>query len=119
MTETIPNYVNVAPNENGSSFRGISFNDYRMLARTALSVTADVPKTMGIYKPDTGGCALDIFTADKCLTIQINSALKQIALLAADLDSPDGPLCVLSVSNTKADWDRLGQMARKELREHN
>ena len=71
---------------------------------------------MGIYPlPDSCGCALDVFSDDCCLTIQVNSALEQIALWRADLDSPNGPQCVLIGSNSEADWNRLGAMARKEL----
>jgi hypothetical protein len=115
MTTELPNYVAVAPNECGKSF-GLSVADYRMLAVTALDVTREVEAAMSMYKlPDSAGCALDVVSDDCCLTIQVNSALEQITLWRADLDSPTGPLCVLSVGNTEDDWRRLSQMARKAL----
>ena len=48
MTSSLPTYVDVAPHECGVNF-GVSFEDYRMLARTALSVTQRREATMGIY----------------------------------------------------------------------
>jgi hypothetical protein len=116
MTTELPNYMAVSLQENGSSFPGVSFDDYRMLARTALSVTRDVSTTMAIYKLPESGCCLDIFTANRCLTIQVNSSLGSLCLLlSADIDSADEPLCILSVSNTEDDWRRLSQMAKRAL----
>ena len=114
MTSTLPDYVAVSPDESGVNF-GVSFEDYRMLARTALSVTQRREATMGIYPLD-GGCALDIWSRNRCLTIEVNSEAGQLVLrLAADIDCGDEPLCILSVGNSDDDWRRLGQMARKAL----
>lgn len=116
MTTELPNYVAVSPQENGSSFRGISCDDYRMLAATVLDATQGFETTLGIYPlPDSCGVALDVFSDDCCFTIHVNSALEQIALWRADLDSPNAPRCVLIGSNSVADWNRLKIMARQEL----
>jgi hypothetical protein len=115
MIEASPDYVTVAPEERGVSF-GLSFQDWRMLATTALGLTQSEGAFMGIYVlPEIKGCFLDIFTADKCLTIQINSEAKQIALLSVDLDSIAKATCLLSVANSSEGWKQLGQMARSEI----
>jgi hypothetical protein len=112
MITTIPAYLPVDPYDRGSSL-GISFEDYRCLARTALSMPRD---TMGIYKLGSETCALDIYHGNRCLTIQVNSRLGHLCLLlSADLDSTDDPLCILSVGNSEDDWKRLGQIARKQI----
>jgi hypothetical protein len=107
-------YVSVAPDECGSSFPGISFEDYRMLAKTALSVPSDF---MGIYPfAESEGCALDIFSGNRCLTIQVNSTLGHLCLLlSANIDCGDDPLCILSVGNSSSDWRGLGETARREI----
>ena len=110
----LPNYIAVAPCERGSSF-GVSFNDYRKLAGLALGITHNRDATMAIYKPDSGGAALDIFTEHCQLTIIVNSLRGYIGLLCSDLDSIDNPLCLLSVENCDDGWRRLGHMARKEI----
>jgi hypothetical protein len=68
---TIPNYVAVTRDESGANL-GLSFDEYRRLARTALAVTQDRETVMGIYRCDQG-CALDIFSARHLVTIQVNS----------------------------------------------
>ena len=108
----LPEYVNVAPYEYGSSF-GLSWEDYRSLARTALGIIKDFPATMGIYPLDGGGCILDIFTNDCQLIIQVDSKRGQISLHCADLDSVEGPVSVLTASNSEADWKLLGEMGPK------
>jgi len=69
---------------------------------------------MGIYPLD-GGCALDIFTEDCQLIIQVDSRLGQISLQCADLNSVEAPIYLFTASNSDEDWCRLGQMARKEI----
>jgi hypothetical protein len=114
--ETVPQYLSLEPTEGGSSL-GIDFETYRRLAGAALSITRNIPWFMGIYRlPDGRGCALDIFTADRCATIVIDSDAEQLGLwLCADLDSPSAPECILSVSNSKSDWKRLQQAAHRAL----
>lgn len=115
MTSSVlPAYVEVAPHECGQNLN-VTFDDYRMLARTALSVTRDREATMGIYSCDDG-CALDIFSGNRCLTIQVNSQSGQLALwLAADIDRGDDPLCLLRVGHADKDWRQLGRLARKAI----
>jgi hypothetical protein len=114
MTTALPAYVEVACDERGQTLN-VTFDDYRMLARTALAVTAARETVMGIYSCD-GGCALDIWSGNRCLTIQVNSEAGQLGLwLAADIDCGDNPLCILSVGNTDAEWQCLSRMARKAI----
>ncbi len=40
---------------------------------------------------------------------------QQIMLFAGELDSPEPPFCLLSLSNAEDDWKCLGDAARKEL----
>ena len=106
MTETpLPNYIGVASNEDGASFPGVSFGDYRMLASVALSVFAGESNEstyfMGIYKLPKAGGGVDIFTANKCLTIRVNSAAKQISLQCVDLDSVENPLHIFKATNSR------------------
>jgi hypothetical protein len=70
--------------------------------------------TMGIYPLDEGGCALDIFTNDCQLIIQVDSKRGQIALHCADLDAIEGPVCLLTASNSENDWKLLREIARHE-----
>jgi len=117
MIEALPDYVNVERWEAGASF-SLPFGTYRRLCATALTVIEGIPDHfMAIYRlPGDAGCALDIFTGDRCLTVQINCQAKQLALfLNSDLDSPLDPACILSVGNSHEDWKRLGQMARTEI----
>jgi hypothetical protein len=81
------------------------------LCATALAVIEGVPDCfMGIYRlPGEAGCALDIWTSDRCLTVQINSQTKQLGLfLYSDLDSPLERMCILSVNSSGEEWRRLG-----------
>ena len=112
MTSTIPSYISVAPYERGASF-SVSFDDYRWLARTALSITSNLDATMGIYAIE-GGCSLDIFTEESQLTIQVNSTRGQISLYCADLDSTE-PICLCAASNSDEDWKLLCSLARNEV----
>jgi hypothetical protein len=116
MTSTIPNYLDVSPSERGESFGGrISIRDYRMLAHAALYATQAIDVFMGIYPLDDG-CGLDIWSGNRCLTIQVDSKLGHLCLLLlADIDSIDDPLCILSVDNSEESWRRLAHMAGKEL----
>jgi hypothetical protein len=72
---------------------------------------------MAVYAlPEDRGCCLDIFAAAKCLSIQIDAKHNHLALLLSeDLDCPAPPLCILSVSNTPEDWQRLKHMAKVQL----
>jgi hypothetical protein len=117
MIEALPDYVNVERWETGASF-SLPFGTYRRLCATALTVIEGVPDSfMGIYRlPGEAGCALDIWTSDRCLTVQIIPKVKQLALfLYSDLDSSLESMCILSVSNSDEDWRRLGRMARTEI----
>jgi hypothetical protein len=114
MTSALPDYLEVAPDECGVNL-GLSFADYRMLAKTALAVTQARETVMGIY-PLEGGCALDIWSRNRCLTIVVNSQASQLALwLAANIDCGDDPLCILNVGNSVDDWRQLGRLARKAI----
>jgi hypothetical protein len=116
MTSTIiSDYITVAPYERGTSFN-VSFDDYRWLARTALGITDGLPAAMSIYKlPENQGCALDVWSTNCGLTIEIDSKLGMISLYCVALDSIEDPLCVLSLSSCEDSWRRLGAVARKEL----
>jgi hypothetical protein len=115
--ETLPPaYLTLEPRERGTSL-GISFQNYRMLARSALTITRELSATMGVYRVGSAGCALDIWVKNRCLTIQINSELKCLLLLLfEDLDSGEMPICILSVSDSQEDWKRLQQVAHRALR---
>jgi hypothetical protein len=81
MTETLlPNYLMLTLAERGDSL-GISFEDYRLLARTALGATHDVSVLMAIYRLPEFGCALDIWNGQRCLTIRINPTAQALHLL--------------------------------------
>jgi hypothetical protein len=107
-----PEYLHLKADERGEGL-GISWDDYRALARTALKVIKDIPYEMGIYRwPE--GAALDIWSGDRCLTIQINSAAKELSLFRAEMDGA-GVICLLTVSNSEEDWRELGRIARREI----
>ena len=114
--ETIPSYQSVAPSECGASFN-ISFDDYRSLAGVAIGLMNSTDLVTGIYKlANSQGCGLDVWDAQRTLTIQVDSERQQIALFKCDdLDSPDPPRCLLSLNNSPDDWQRLSALARKEI----
>jgi hypothetical protein len=116
MIETFPDYLHLERHERGANLH-LESDTYSLLARTALAVVQDIPHFMTIYRlPDARGCCLDIFASAKCLSIQIDVKYNHLALfLSEDLDSPNAPLCILSVSNCQQDWHRLKQMAKAQL----
>jgi hypothetical protein len=98
--DLLPAYVDIASTETGLGL-GLSFESYRFLARTALGIIEGLSVTMGTYKTPSGCVALDIFSCDKLLTIEINSKLGSLALFACDLDSAEEPQCILSVGDSR------------------
>jgi hypothetical protein len=113
----LPDYLVLSPEEKGNSLN-ISFSDYRMLARTGLSLTQLLPATMGVYCLPSGcGAALDIWFSNRCLTIRIDSReAGQLALLLfADLDSVEQPNLLFLGDNSQESWKELDELARMEI----
>lgn len=111
---TLPNYVAVSREETGENFN-LSWDDYRRLAKTALVVTENLETVMGVYRCD-GGCALDIWCGQRCLTIQVDSELGSVSLwLAADIDCGLDPLCLFRSGNSAKEWNQLTRFARKAI----
>jgi hypothetical protein len=111
--DALPTYLSLALSERGERL-GIDFHTYRQLVHTVFGVIEPpLPSLMAIYRTDCG-CALDIFSSAKCLTLSINSTAKQLCLFSCDLDSTQ-ERCLVSLSTSVEDWKRLGEIARKEI----
>ena len=76
---TLPEYINVAENERGTSL-GMDFDSYRHLARVALAIIRQEDWTMGIYRRPEEGCGLDIFTEMICLSILVTVSKEVISI---------------------------------------
>jgi hypothetical protein len=109
--ETLPTYLSLQQTERGASL-GISPTDYRNLAATALSITHPFADAlMGIYQPESGTAALDIWIQDLCLTLFVASDHRQLRLFFAHLDSPSAPVLLFAGGTSQADWQELKNCA--------
>ena len=105
-----PAYLTLEPCERGTSL-GISFEDFRHLARTALAITKDIPGSfMAVYRTE-GGCILDLLLRHHCLSIQVSSRSHEVSLFAAGLDSAEAAVCLFAGSNCPEDWRALQNCA--------
>lgn len=112
---TLPEYINVAENERGTSL-GIDFDSYRHLARVALAIIRQEDWTMGIYRRPEEGCGLDIFTEMICLSILVTA--KEVSLFTCPMDSAFGSaVCLLQAENSEKTWRRLLKLAKEEISE--
>ena len=111
LTETVPDYLILGQTERGASL-GLSPTDYRWLAVTGLSITEPFENSlMGIYQPQPQTVALDIWIADLCLTVSMNTANGTLRLFTAPLDSPEAPVLLFAGSTSTEDWRRLKDCA--------
>ena len=112
LTETVPDYLSVAPSERGASL-GLSPTDYRWLAVTGLSITEPFENAlMAIYQPEVQTVALDIWIADRCQTISVDTSNGTLRLFSAGLDSPQPPALLFAGSTTSpTDWRKLKDLA--------
>jgi hypothetical protein len=101
--QTLPQYLSVSQDERGDSF-GLSWDDYRHLARSALAIIQEERLTMGLYRFDQGA-ALDIFGESNCLTLVVSE----------NQDSGAGAICLLTVDNCEEGWRKLVKLAREEI----
>jgi hypothetical protein len=114
--DLLPAYLEVSRFETGRTL-GLDHQTYRCLCYTALGIIEGVPgRFMGIYRQPGRGAVLDIWSASKLLIICTDPSANRLELfLCPDLDSPSDPACIVSISNSKEDWKRLGRIARNEI----
>ena len=112
LTETVPEYLSLGQTERGASL-GLSPTDYRWLAVTGLSIIEPFENAlMGIYQPEPQTVALDIWIADRCQTISVDTANGTLRLFTAGLDSPEPPVLLFAGTTTSpADWRKLKDLA--------
>jgi hypothetical protein len=112
MIEALPDYVNVERWETGKTF-SLSAATYRRLCSSSLGIIQNTGSTMAIYRSQ-GGCALDIFSANRYLCLKIDSENNSLALFASNLDSVDTP-CILETDLSSSGWRALTLAARAEI----
>jgi hypothetical protein len=110
----VPQYVSLPVHERGNSLN-ISWENYRLLARTCLRIIDGFSTTNAVYRlPKERGGALDIFSDQKCLSIVIDSQEQEVSLWSCLLDSVK-PECLVVCDSEESSWSELAELARKEL----
>ena len=108
LTETVPEYLSLGQTERGASL-GLSPTDYRWLAVTGLSIIEPFENSlMAIYQPQPQTVALDLWIADLCLTVSVDTANATLRLFTAPLDSCEAPVLLFAgTTSSPADWRKL------------